>query len=138
MSTSRKDFVAVARAIADQYVETKAFQGDRIRAIAENIATNFAQSSKTFDRERFLAAALPDRPCDGYVFVDVCDGDVIHVYGAPSNEDEVDARDFIWNEKCREHETDVLCGSRQIALNRATTYAAECATRCGCEWGTND
>jgi len=137
MSTSKKDYTAIARVIADQYLTTKAFQGLTIRNIAEGVANHFAATSKTFDRERFIAAALPDRPCDGYVFVDVCDEDVIHVYPAPANEDECEGVDFIWDESKRERESDRRFINRHRALQAARMYAEECATKCGCEWGDN-
>lgn len=71
-----------------------------------------------------------------YIYVDVCDGDVIHVY---PNDDAsgAEGRDFIWRKEMRERRSDVLCTSRNDALAKARKYAAEQAKAIGCDWGEN-
>jgi hypothetical protein len=57
---SRKDYVALAAAIRDEYRlwDGETSGSDAVENVAKNIADALAGDNPNFDRERFLAAAL--------------------------------------------------------------------------------
>lgn len=80
---------------------------------------------------------MPEQAPVPYIMVDVCDSDVIHVYGNDDEICDVEGRDFIWNIMCRERGSDVMCYDRKHAIKCAERYAAQQANKLGCDWGSN-
>lgn len=60
MSTSKKDYVAIAKIIAAEHGAWTGPQAavarDAVRAVAGGLADHFARDNPAFDRTRFLAA----------------------------------------------------------------------------------
>lgn len=56
LSMTKKDFEAVARAIASEAAHCDHGQKFAVRMVASAIAAEFAQANPRFDRERFMTA----------------------------------------------------------------------------------